>query len=128
MTGSRKLLILLVDDCSATREMYAELLSPSFEIVQAETAAEALAKAAELRPSAIVMDFILPDMAGEDAIIRLKRHGQTMHIPVVVLSGHEEPKRTSPPWQAYLLKPCHAEDLSACLDRIIERTPDGRTG
>jgi CheY-like chemotaxis protein len=105
--------------------MYAELLSTSFEIAQAATAAEALSKAAELHPSAIVMDLILPDMPGEDAIVSLKRHGQTMHIPVVVLSGYQEPKRTSPPWKAYLLKPCHAEDLSACLDRIIERTPDG---
>ena len=128
MTGARKALVLLVDDCSATRGMYAELLSPSFEIVQAATAAEALAKAAELRPSAIVMDWELPDMAGEDAIVSLKRQRQTVDIPVVVLSGHEEPKRRSRPWKAYLLKPCHAEDLSACLDRIIECTPDGRTG
>jgi len=115
----RKALILLVDDCADTREMYAEFLAHAFDIAEAGTANEALTKASELRPSAIVMDLMLPDMGGQDAIARLRRDARTEQIPVVVLSGFTEPVQESPPWNAYLVKPCHPDALSACLDRMI---------
>lgn len=125
MTGTSKALILLVDDCEDTREMYAEVLSSSFEVIQASTAEEALTKASELRPQAIVMDLMLPDLSGQDAIASLKRNDRTKRIPVVVVSGFSEPKQKSPPWDAYLVKPCHPDALSACLDQLIASAPTG---
>ena len=124
MKDSRKALVLLVDDCTDTREMYAEFLSASFDVIQASTAQEALVKASELRPSAIVMDMMLPDMGGKDAIFILRRDSRTEHIPVVVVSGFPEPNDESPAWDAYLVKPCHPDALSACLDRMIQDTTD----
>ena len=122
MSGSGKALVLLVDDCDETRQMYAEVLSASFEIAQAATAREALAKASELLPSAIVMDLVLPDMDGKDAILRLRRDARTEQIPVVVLSGLVEPAQKSPPWDGFLAKPVAPNALSAYLDRMIART------
>jgi CheY-like chemotaxis protein len=119
VAGSRKALVLLVDDCEETRSMYAEVLGLSFEIAQASTGREALAKASELRPHAIVMDLMLPDMGGEDAIYKLRHDGRTREIPIVVLSGSMEPLRKTPAWSLYLLKPCRPDALSRQLDRII---------
>jgi CheY-like chemotaxis protein len=121
--GVPKPLILLVDDCEDTREMYAEVLSASFDVLQASTAHEALTKASEFRPRAIVMDMMLPDSSGKDAIATLRRNPRTAHIPVVVVSGFSEPKQKSAPWDAYLVKPCHPDALSACLDRLIADSP-----
>jgi CheY-like chemotaxis protein len=117
-----KALILLVDDCVDTREMYGEFLSPSFDIIHAGTAQEALKKASELRPAAIVMDWMLPDMTGEEAIVNLRRDTRTDRIPIIVVSGFAEPPQKSPIWDAYLVKPCHPDTLSACLGRMIENT------
>jgi CheY-like chemotaxis protein len=122
LSEARKALILIVDDCVDTREMYAELLSARFEVAQAGTGREALSKASELRPSAIVMDLMLPDMGGEDAILSLKRDKQTEEIPVIVVSGFEEPKDKKGCWDAYLVKPCHPDTLSACISRLVDRT------
>jgi CheY-like chemotaxis protein len=116
-------LVLLVDDCQDTREMYAEVLSPSFDVVQASTGQEALLKASEHRPSAIVMDMMLPDLNGKDAIASLRRNPRTQSIPVVVVSGFSEPALESPPWDAYLVKPCRPDALITCLARLIEENP-----
>jgi CheY-like chemotaxis protein len=112
---------LLVDDCDETRQMYAEVLTASFEVAQASTAREALAKASELLPSAIVMDLVLPDMDGKDAILRLRRDARTGQIPVVVLSGAVEPAGKTPPWDGFLAKPFPPDALRAYLDRMITR-------
>jgi CheY-like chemotaxis protein len=102
--------------------MYAEVLSASFEVAQASTAREALTKASELLPSVIVMDLVLPDMDGKDAILRLRRDARTGQIPVVVLSGTVEPVQKSPPWDGFLAKPFPPNALPAYLDRMIART------
>jgi two-component system, cell cycle response regulator DivK len=120
VTEPRKALILLVDDCADTREMYAEFLSASFEVAEASTGGEALRKASELRPRAIVMDLALPDMGGEDVIFKLKGDRRTEGIPVVVVSGFQERRDEPKAWDAYLVKPCNPDSLSACLDRLIE--------
>ena len=124
---ARKALVLLVDDCTDTREMYAEFLSASFDVIQASTATEALVKASEFRPSEIVIDMMLPDMSGKDAIVILRRDSRTEHIPVVVVSGFAEPSGEPPAWNAYFVKPCHPDALSACLDRMIQDTTKSRT-
>ncbi len=118
-TDCSKALVLVVDDCVDTREMYAELLSTSFQIAEASSGAEALTKASELAPAAIVMDLSLPDMGGEEAIGSLRRDVRTKRIPVVVVSGFPEPTTPSRAWDAYLVKPCHPDELSACIDRVL---------
>jgi CheY-like chemotaxis protein len=129
VTTSRKALVLLVDDCQETREMYAEFLARRFEVLQASTGREALALASELHPHAIVMDLTLPDMGGEEAILRLRHDTRTREIPVVVLSGSLESPRRSPPWNLYLVKPCRPDALSKALGGIIgAERPAERTG
>lgn len=114
--------VLLVDDCTETRRMYAEALSDAeFEVEQASTAREALRKASLLHPSVIVMDLGLPGMDGRSAISSLKRDPRTARIPVVVLSGRDEPRRQAVPWDAYLPKPCLPDALFACIERVIGR-------
>ncbi len=117
-------LVLLVDDCADTREMYAECLSASFDIIEAGSGAEALTKAAELCPSAIVMDLSLPDMGGEQVIASLRRNANTRCIPVVVVSGFSEPQARGAIWDAYLVKPCSPDRLSDCIDRMLGAAPE----
>jgi len=111
-------LVLLVDDCDDSREMYAEFLGESFEIAQASSGAEAIAKAKEMDPDAIVMDIGLPDMPGQEAISLLRRDVRTERIPVVVVSGFAEPEGVRN-WDAYMTKPCRPDVLTDCIGRIL---------
>lgn len=116
--AAHRALILLVDDCADSREMYAEFLSMAFDVVQAATGAEALAKASEIGPAAIVMDLSLPDMDGQQVIERLRHADRTQHTPVVVVSGSQEPDRARG-WDAYFVKPCLPDALAQCLSRLV---------
>jgi CheY-like chemotaxis protein len=122
-TKSGKARVLLVDDCDDSREMYAEFLSPWFDIVEAATGTEALEQAAATNPHAIVMDMMLPDMTGEEAIVALRRNARTRTIPIVVVSGFSEPSQSEKIWDAYLTKPCRPDLLTDCINRIIAERP-----
>ena len=126
--GTAQQLILLVDDCRDTRDMYVELLEEDFRIVVASTGAEAVRCASELRPSLVVMDLALPDMSGEEAILRIRQDQGTDRVPIVVVSGYPEPRQSARVWDAYLLKPCHADVLSSCIRKVLDRSVAEATG
>ena len=87
--GVPRPLVLVVDDYEDAREMYAECLDASgFEVAQAESGDEAVAKAVALQPALIVMDLALPGMDGWSATRAIKTDARTAAIPVVALTGH----------------------------------------
>jgi len=58
-------LVLLVDDCQDTRELYAEYLELSgFDVKEAENGIVAIDEAVRVRPDIIVMDMSLPKLDG----------------------------------------------------------------
>ena len=67
-------LVLIVDDNEKNLRLARDvLLLGGFRIVEATSAAEGLARAAEHRPDVILMDIRLPDMSGTEATRLLKR-------------------------------------------------------
>jgi CheY-like chemotaxis protein len=112
--------VLVVEDDPQFAQVVSELArSLEFEPVVAATAGEALAKAAEARPSAVVLDVGLPDESGLTVLERLKRDPSTRHIPVHVVSGRDH-ARTALELGAvgYARKPVTREDLEAVFRRL----------
>ena len=71
-------MILLVDDDSDARDMYAEYLkSVGCDVFKAANGAEAVKKAEELWPNVVVMDLAMPQMGGWEAIRRLGQRART---------------------------------------------------
>jgi CheY-like chemotaxis protein len=122
-------LILVVDDYEDARQMYAEFLSFSgFEVVEAQSGAEALEIAREVVPDVILMDLSLPGMDGWEATRRLKADERTSHVPVIALTGHalaaysEGARRAG--CDAFVTKPCLPEALVAEVRRLLEHRPE----
>jgi len=77
--------ILVVDDePQILRFLRASLGASGFEVIEAETGAEALKRAAADAPEIIVLDLGLPDMDGKDVIRSLRDWSE---IPIIVLSA-----------------------------------------
>jgi two-component system KDP operon response regulator KdpE len=81
-------LILIVDDEPAIRRLLRTSLSAEgYRTVEAETGADAIARARDAAPDVIVLDLGLPDMDGTD-VLRTIRAASA--VPVVVLSARED--------------------------------------
>jgi len=90
-----------------------------YETVTVERGDLALQYAARYNPTAILLDIQLPVMDGWTVLKRLKASADTRHIPVHVLSGHEnEEKGLELGAINYLNKPLNKADLDDVFDAI----------
>lgn len=83
--------VLLVDDSRLARKHIVGWLQKveDIEVVgEASTGEEALAQAVVLRPDVVLLDVVLPDMAGEQVAKRLTRE---LGMPVVAITSLDDP-------------------------------------
>ena len=90
--ANRKRRILIVEDEFVNRELLNAYLEQEYEILFAETGAEALAmiRADPGTLSLVLLDLILPDMYGLDILREIKKDMDLSRIPVVVLTSDVE--------------------------------------
>ena len=90
INGKRR--ILVVDDEAINRAILGEMLGEQYDVHFAQTGAEALAAARELRDtlSLVLLDLILPDMHGLDVLRELKKDAQLSRLPVIVATSDRE--------------------------------------
>jgi two-component system chemotaxis response regulator CheB len=118
----RKIRVLVVDDSLFMRAAIKKILDgdPRIEVVgQAKDGADGVARAADLRPDVITMDFNMPRMDGAEAVRTIMQQRPT---PVLMLSAHtrEGAKETFEALAAgavdFLTKP--SGEVSADFQRI----------
>jgi signal transduction histidine kinase/DNA-binding response OmpR family regulator len=85
-TSGRIPLILVVDDELAARELVTSYLAPTYRIVTAESGADALMKARQLRPDAMILDVLMAKGNGFETLIALRNVPETASIPIIILS------------------------------------------
>lgn len=80
--------ILVVDDESHIRRVTELSMKPlGRRVLLASDGREALAIARREKPCVILLDHIMPNMDGKDALVELKSDPDTCDIPVVILSA-----------------------------------------
>ena len=117
-------LILIVEDQSELRQLYAEQLTISgFDVIEAANGAEAVRWTSAHLPDVVLMDLSLPVLDGWEATRRLKKDGRTSHIPVVALTAHDgagdldQAMKAGCDW--FVPKPCPPDSLIAEVRRVL---------
>jgi PAS domain S-box-containing protein len=119
--GSGKPLVLVVDDEASARELLASYLNPAYRIAIAESGAEAVNKAHQLRPDAITLDLSMPGGSGFEALVTLKKNPKTANIPIIIVSMVDQEKVGFALGAAdYLIKPIRKPVL---LEAIRKHVP-----
>lgn len=118
--------MLLVDDDTAHLDALAERLGgDGFEVATARSGREALRKLDEAWPDLVVLDLLMPGMAGETLAAQIKRRAD---LPIVVLSAIDavESKADLIARYAedYVAKPYDYTELLARLRRVLRRLAD----
>ncbi|MBI5149854.1 MAG: response regulator [Candidatus Omnitrophica bacterium] len=80
--------ILVVDDEQEVLDFLEKKLpEQGYNVLRAATAMEAIREARKNLPQLILMDIVLPDMEGAEAVRLLAEAPPTQDIPVIFLSG-----------------------------------------
>jgi DNA-binding response OmpR family regulator len=88
-----KILLLIVEDEMMLAQMYAEKFQKEgFEVDIAHNGREGLAKMRQEHPSLVLMDLLMPDTDGLQALHKAKTDEQTKDIPILVLTNMTDTK------------------------------------
>lgn len=120
--------VLLVEENDAVRRALARDLSRwGLQVLEAGSAAEAVAQLESgIAPGLVLVDWNLPDMAGDDLAGRLHAEERFCAIPLVLLKPFTQQDR-SPSEQFFatsVTKPCAARALQQALVRALAGPDD----
>ncbi|MHB9098269.1 MAG: response regulator [Syntrophales bacterium] len=129
MTETPGTILLIEDERQMRRFLRITLQSEQYGVLEAETAADGLAKAATSNPDIVLLDLGLPDMDGLEVLEKLREWST---VPVIIISarGQEGDKVTALDGGAddYLTKPFGAGELlariRAALRHAAPKGPD----
>jgi CheY-like chemotaxis protein len=112
-------LVLVVEDNPQASELLIRNLNRGgYQTVLARDGAEAIAKAQELKPAAITLDILLPDVDGWTVLGRLKQDPATRDVPVIVVSIVDDPDLGLALGAIdYLVKPVEPKQLLETIGR-----------
>ncbi|HKP92790.1 MAG TPA: response regulator [Chthoniobacterales bacterium] len=80
--------VLVIDDSMMLLSFVKEILAEAhYDVNTAATAGEGLSAAADNPPDLILLDYVLPDMKGDEVCQRLAENDATAKIPIVYMSG-----------------------------------------
>lgn len=126
-------LVLLVEDDRAGRMLYADwLTSAGFRVEQAHNGLQALERAFDLTPDAILTDLNIPGIDGYELTRRLRSDPRTAAIPIVAITGYapflQDPGRADRAGcDAILPKPCEPADVTSTLRTLIDDARERRS-
>jgi DNA-binding response OmpR family regulator len=83
--------ILLVEDDESVRQLVRVTLQMNdYEVVEAKDGLEGLLLLDLHKPQAVVLDLMMPDVAGERMLAQLRQTVETKRIPVIIITGKPE--------------------------------------
>jgi two-component system cell cycle response regulator DivK len=106
--------VLIIEDNERNRKLARDILNHAgFETLEAGTAEDGLALAAERSPGIVLMDVQLPGIDGVQALQRLRSHPATAGIPVIAVT-------------AFAMKADRERFLAAGFDHYVAKPLDIR--
>ena len=118
--------ILVAEDERDIRDLIVFTLQFSgFEVIQVPNGAEAVKKAAEIKPDLILLDVRMPKMTGYEACKALKEQESTRNIPIVFLSAKGQEAEINQGLELgaedYFLKPFAPDELPQRVNEILTK-------
>ena len=116
--------ILIVDDSVFQRRALAKLLKETgYGVVEAENGRVALEKVVSERPDALILDLIMPELNGFEALETLRKDG--IQVPVFIFTADIQQTTRQKCLElgatAFLNKPLNREELRGVLLHFVGR-------
>ena len=123
---SKRHRVLVIDDSLMILSFVENILSEAnYDVVTAATAQEGLLATYEQNPDLILLDYLLPDLRGDEVGCRLSEDESTARIPVVFVSGFgaelEQSQSKSPNVLGILNKPFTSDLLLEAVEKHLPK-------
>ena len=117
-----KTLLIIDDDKVFAKILRDHAQRNDYKCLVAGDGRSGLLLATQFQPSGILLDIGLPDIDGHHVLEQLKFNLRTRHIPVQIISGHDQAHTKSLNQGAlgFLMKPVREEQLNSVLDDIAD--------
>jgi PAS domain S-box-containing protein len=115
-----KKVILAIDDDPQVISLYERYLNPQgYHVVPLTDPAKAKEKILEIKPYAVTLDIMMPNIDGWTVLTTLKSDPETRHYPVVICSIMEQSdKGFNLGASDYLIKPILEEDIVNAINKL----------
>jgi len=114
--------ILIVDDAAFMRMKCMKLLTDNgYEVVEAETGAQAVEKYQAHKPDGVLLDITMPDMDGLEALKELRKIDPGARVAMVTAMGQQSIVMEALKSGAsdFVVKPFDAERVLAAVGRLL---------
>jgi two-component system chemotaxis response regulator CheY len=116
--------VLVVDDSPSVRQqVLIALTQAGFQVIEAVDGADAIAKVARDRPSAVICDINMPRMNGLEMLETIKKEPANAALPVIILTSEGQPALIERAKKAgakgWLVKPFKACLLVAAVQKLV---------
>lgn len=116
--------ILLVDDSETVLMMERMILEKeSYQVVMARDGQEGIAKAVEVKPDLILMDVVMPNMNGFEAVKWLRQMEETKSLPIVMVTTKSEMESMETGYVSgcsdYVIKPIDSLELLTKVKNLL---------
>lgn len=117
--------VLVIDDDTQVHDMLRRMFTKEgFEVYTATNGEEGLDRARDIKPSAIILDVLMPGMDGWSVLASLKSDDELSAIPVIMLSMVDDRTRGyAMGVTEYLTKPADKQQLLTILRRSVREGP-----
>lgn len=124
-------ILIVEDDSLGIRLMKKALEGKNYKIATASNGKTALSKAWANNFDIIILDVRLPDINGFQICEKLKQHPATAHVPVVFLTGLNNPNDIAQGFEAgavdYISKPFNAPEFIMRIDNHLKMSAYSKT-
>jgi DNA-binding response OmpR family regulator len=115
-----EMLLIFVEDSIA-------LADPTLQMTTALTGLQGVKEAARIIPDLVLVDYVLPDIKGDEVCRRIGRNDSTAHVPIVMMSGHVHEMAAVasklPNVVATIAKPFISDALVALVQQALKKGP-----
>ncbi len=129
INNPQKQKILVVDDDANVQSLVFDSLCNYYQIITASNGREALSRAEFNKPDLILMDIVMPDMGGYEAVRSLQHNAATKEIPVLVFTAQDFDKSTIDMIRGesnvvgFVRKPFKPQPLRETVKMAMEKRP-----
>ena len=122
--------VLLIEDDLENQKLLKEILSDQYDVTVAKDGEEGYRLARIGNPDLILLDLLMPKVDGMEACWLLRTNEATRHIPVIILTGADDPEMQIKAFDLgaddLLQKPFRPRELIARMASKLKRIDEGK--